>query len=328
MDVNRDNIQEMLDRAGYCSEAEAAEIYRQCAELGDAEGQYLYGVALMDGEGCGPDEELGMEMICRALEQGHDSARWLATGWIEDDQVEEDAKPRFFRAFLRAAEMGHAGDMAMVGWMYENGFGVKSDPDAAEKWDRSAAQLGHGEAMHRIGLRAMKRQDFDTAVAWINSAIHAGCAEASATMAEMYRYGRGVERDADRAVDSYKKALKDGCRACERDLADLHFEIGRYDLAMPYYDSLMTVDAEVSYRLGWMHENGRGAVRNAENAMNHYTIAALFGHVEAAFALGKLYDCYSRDPGMARKYLKDAAEKGHAGAKEYLEKRLKNGGLR
>ena len=48
--------------------------------------------------------------------------------------------------FRKAAEQGHAGAQANLGFMYDRGWGVPEDDREAVKWFRKAAEQGHAGA--------------------------------------------------------------------------------------------------------------------------------------------------------------------------------------
>jgi TPR repeat protein len=59
--------------------------------------------------------------------------------------------------------------------MYEKGLGLPQDYGEAVKWYRKAAELGHAEAQHNLGLMNEKGlgvpQDFVRAHMWFNLAV-------------------------------------------------------------------------------------------------------------------------------------------------------------
>ncbi len=81
-----------------------------------------------------------------------------------------------------------------------------SDPPAALKWFRSAANLGQTEAMVYAGEmmargRGVDAPDFAGAVALFSQAADLGDPEGMYALAECYLLGKGVEKDPKRAVE-------------------------------------------------------------------------------------------------------------------------------
>ncbi len=77
-----------------------------------------------------------------------------------------------------------------LGWMYQNGLGVKQDYTRALFWHLRAAEKGDSAAQNNTG--------------W------------------MYRYGLGVEQDRTMAIFWYQKAAKQGLAAALVNLNTLH----------------------------------------------------------------------------------------------------------
>ena len=91
------------------------------------------------------------------------------------------------------------------------------------------------------------------------SRAESGDVEAQFALAEAYRAGRGVERDAKKAISWYLKAARRG-------------------------------HIRAQYHLGRMFEAGEGAQQNPSKAAEWYRLAARLGHdPDAEFALGEMY---------------------------------------
>ena len=71
--------------------------------------------------------------------------------WIEGLTWPRDRGQPQFR---QAADQGHASAQTNLGWMYEQGRGVRLDRLEAARWYRLAADQGHADAQRRLdGLR-------------------------------------------------------------------------------------------------------------------------------------------------------------------------------
>jgi TPR repeat protein len=79
-----------------------------------------------------------------------------------------------FALYLRAARLGHAKSMNLVGRCLEDGIGVEPDPAAAPQWYRRSAEAGdfRGQASH-ASLLLMAGQ-IDAAVMWLQRALAHG----------------------------------------------------------------------------------------------------------------------------------------------------------
>ncbi len=56
------------------------------------------------------------------------------------------APPPALRKYHKAADAGNAGAMTNIGFMYDNGHGVKEDYTEAMRWYRKAADRGDDDA--------------------------------------------------------------------------------------------------------------------------------------------------------------------------------------
>lgn len=81
-------------------------------------------------------------------------------------------------------------------------------------------------------------------------------------------------------------------------------------------------DAKAAYDLGLRHLRGDGVDRNSYQAIQWMRKAGERGHVEAQFALGRIYlmgfEEMGPDPAEAEVWLTMAAGKGHKGARKLL----------
>ena len=76
--------------------------------------------------------------------------------------------------FRKAAEKGDAAAQNNIGWLYENGFGVKQDYAEALNWFSKAANRNNADAQNNIGWLYEKgwgvEQDFTEAMGWYRKA--------------------------------------------------------------------------------------------------------------------------------------------------------------
>ena len=75
-----------------------------------------------------------------------------------------------FVLFNKLAEQGDAGAQFNLGYMYDNGEGVRQDYGQAVSWYRKAAEQGNAAAQYNLGVMYENgrgvRQDDAQAVAW------------------------------------------------------------------------------------------------------------------------------------------------------------------
>jgi TPR repeat protein len=151
------------------------------AERGDVEAQVEAGTMYTYGYGCAA---------------GHDFAKAFA--W-----------------YRKAAEQGSLGGQTQVGWMYEEGLGVRKDVTQAAFWYRKAAEQGGPAAQYRLGRMYEEgrgvTKDAAQAASWYRKlAEDYGLDDAMYRLALMYDEGRGVAKDPEQAISWYLKACKAG----------------------------------------------------------------------------------------------------------------------
>jgi Ankyrin repeats (3 copies)/Sel1 repeat len=129
--------------------------------------------------------------------------------------------------YLKAADLGDAGAENAIGFMYDNGSGVKQDYSDALTWYRRAADHGFAKAQYNVGL------DYDA--------------------------GLGVQRDVDQARTWVQKAASSGDRDAKKwlDERDLYEAAGVGDL--PAVASLIAKGVDFNAQTG----DGSTALMNA-----------------------------------------------------------------
>ena len=114
----------------------------------------------------------------------------------------------------KGAEIGNAGAMTNLGFMYENGWGVPQSYEDAIAWYEKGAAAGNAISMANMGLMYEKGRgveaDLDKAFAWYGKGAEAGNAQAMASLAYFYANGTATEVDAAAALDWYTKAANLG----------------------------------------------------------------------------------------------------------------------
>ncbi|MDQ0315572.1 tetratricopeptide repeat protein [Amorphus orientalis] len=156
------------------------------------------------------------------------------------------------------------------------------------------------------GVRAYYRGDKAAAVDKLSKAAESDHTMAQWKLGRMYADGDGVGEDDLKAFQYFSK------------VANAHVDELPNSPQAPFV-------ADALIELGDYYVTGiqDSAVKpNVERARNLYTYAAsYFGNAEAQYRLGRMYlesDIASRDPRLAARWLKLAAEKGNASAQALL----------
>jgi TPR repeat protein len=132
-----------LEKGSY---TRAFTMFKQYAEQGDAEAQYVLGTLYYDGNGVKPDSQMAAKWIRKSAEQGRADAQ-LALGnfYFDGEGVRQDYETAV-KWYLLAAKKGNVDAEFNMGYMFEYGFGVAKNCDKAEEWYNIAANSGDEEA--------------------------------------------------------------------------------------------------------------------------------------------------------------------------------------
>ncbi len=114
----------------------------------------------------------------------------------------------------KAAEQGSVKAQTKMGWLYENGKGVKKDYGVAFSWYEKAAEQGYGNAQRPLGKLYELGQGVDPspekAFYWYEKAAQQGISRAQANLGILYETGSGVDRDYQKALFWYTKTANKG----------------------------------------------------------------------------------------------------------------------
>jgi len=88
----------------------------------------------------------------------------------------------------------------ILGWMYNNGYGVAIDDERAREWWAEAADEGHVEAQFSLAMSlsqgSLGSKDLDQAVKWYSKAAQNGHEDASLVLLAMANQGDAAASDA------------------------------------------------------------------------------------------------------------------------------------
>ena len=189
----------------------------------------------------------------------------------------------------------------------------------AETWYRRAANAGHGEAMHNLGVLLQQRGRLDEAETWYRRAAQAGHSEAMHKLGELVR----LRGELGEAETWYRRAAAAGHTEAMFNLGARLAERGKWDEAATWYRRAADAGhAEAMFTLGWLLQHFNlgevlqqlGELVEAEiDAETWYRRAAEAGHAEAMTKLGKEVIYRREDLSEAETWYRRAAEAGEAG---------------
>ena len=170
--------------------------YKLSAEQGCAEAQSALGSCYLAGVGVAPDFRQALDWLQKAADQGDAKAQWNMGSIFASGRggVKRDL-PMAFTLCNKAAAAGFVPAQATLGVLFTR----IRDFEQAALWLGKAAAQGDPEAQYNLGLAYIKGQgvvvDLGAAFRWMVLAAEQGLAPAQARLGLMYVTGDGVALD-------------------------------------------------------------------------------------------------------------------------------------
>jgi TPR repeat protein len=164
------------------------------------------------------------------------------------------------------ANKGFAQAQYSLGIMYEKGKGVNLNLKKAKKWFQLAAQQGISKAQYKLGLiyrnGKESEKDYSKAIKWWRLAANRGNTNAQINLGLIFENGLGVPQDYNKAIRLYSLAVGAGNTRAQK-----------------YLNSLLNkkIEAQINFDLGVRFEAGEGVVRDYNEAIRWYNLAADLG---------------------------------------------------
>lgn len=276
------------------------------AENGNAEAQYVLGVALCLGEGVKEDNNKGLSWLKKSAAQKCPMAmRLLGAKHEVGDILPKDSvkATNLYKAALplmkKLASRGNALAQRDLAKMYESGQGVKQDYKTAVYWYTKSAQHGYDYAQGYLGWMYFNgkgvKADTVKAIYWLNKSAKQGNRFFQNFLGWMYGDGKGVKQDNKKARYWFEKAALQGDQNAQNDLGIIYTE-GKgvkqdYKKAVYwFYKSAQQGFQWAQYNLGEIYDNGKDSVKqNYKKARYWYAKAAYQGNEDAQTRLGIIY---------------------------------------
>jgi TPR repeat protein len=194
----------------YCSEAFT--LFGKSAEKGNISGMYFLANCYNHGQGCPPDQQLYRQWIekCVAADEPWSHYRWaLNCYWNKGLNVDENRIAELIA--FSATNNGSAASVAMLGWIYETGYGeTKIDLKKALDHYYQAASTEEAWAMSQIGDLYQKGLGVEKnnceAARWYRRAAISGEKQGMFKYAECLRKGEGIPTNTVEALTWYHRA--------------------------------------------------------------------------------------------------------------------------
>jgi TPR repeat protein len=270
------------------------------------------------------------------------AAQGLADAQFACGQAAAREQPPDYGAALiyyrQAAEQNFAPAVSAIGDIYEAGLGVVRDIATAQSWYRRAVGLGWPAAQialaaldsvaegrevrskkARRGNTSERRRDDNR---WLK-VEERGDAQARFHLAQMYEQGIGIEADAQRALNLYRVAAKQG--DAQAQLALARIARAQHDpQALDWYEkAARNGNAAAQCVLGEHHVQGTDQARDVLQGLHWYLRAMEQGYTPAMKGLHDLLE--QGAPDLALAALRQAALGGDVESQYLLAQRCAQG---
>ncbi len=182
--------------------------------------------------------------------------------------------------------------LAMVYWgddVYNGRYGVRQDKARAYGWWTRAAQQRHPEAQYYLafGYRSGELGTKDPLIAmmYAKEAEEGQFPRAFRIQGMMYRRGEFVEKDTDKAIELFNKAIACGDLLSLNYIGDAEWFRDNFELAVEYYrraveyaDAGKIKVGTPYYNLGFAYRKGQGVAQDSLRAVELYIKGAQRGH--------------------------------------------------
>lgn len=309
---------------------EALAYFQRGAQAGDPDAQERLGFAYYQGKGVAQDYNQARVWLARAAQAGQ-AAAMRRLGVCDEfgygrERPDLAAAIRWYRA---AADAGDGLSLTNLGYLHETGKGVPVGHGVAVRHYQEAAKLGISRAWFRLGVCAQRGtglpESEEAAAAYFERGVAAGSGDAALWL------GKLVEKeDPEAARRWFLRGTELGSPPSWFRLGLLH-EKGRggpKDLeraAACYAKGHSKGDLASTTALGVCYEWGLGVDEDPKRAFDLFTQAAKGGHRRGMAWLGVLYrkgKGTPRDPELALRWFRRGAEAGDSKARALLKEVL------
>lgn len=236
-----------------------------------------------------------------AAEEGNGFALYMLAR--EAGFLEQDHELQFSFARM-SADMGDSYGLFEVSECYDKGFGVKKDTAVGEQYRQDSVRKNNWLAtmLHARNLLygwTIKKNP-QKGITLIKMLVDKGMPEAYYRLAYAYESGDGVQKDREKAIELYEKAVEHGYMEGYSSLGQLYIynekgEICSPDMVKKGYDYLMKgsrlneTDSLSSLALGYY--TGSFVKQDYAQALRWYKKAAEYGDTFSLYMISDMYYC-------------------------------------
>ena len=272
---------------------EAERCYQEALKKGCVEANYGMGMLYHSGTDLYQDDKQAASFLEKALESddfGIRNEARVQLGYLHLEGLLGDASDakKGMSLIEEAVSEGHGHGLHAMGYLYDEGTGVKQDYQKAVEWyERAASETGWPTSYSNLGCFYMNgkgvEQDAEKTLSFFRQGAAAGDSLSFYQQGYMYLYGDnyGITTDVDLAVAAFEKSSVAGEPDAYRMLGWIccREEYGRKDMeqALSYWElGALGGDAWSMYYAGYCYGWGEGTEQNADMAITYLGMA--LGH--------------------------------------------------
>ena len=234
-----------------------------------------------------------------AAEHGFKAAQIVWAQMLLDGRGVPQDRAAAYRWFRRAAEIGNADGINMVGRCHELGWGVPVDHAEAARWFRRAADKGSDWGAYNLGCMLLYGEgvphDHGEALRWLTTGVERGNGKAMGFVARCYEEGWGTPPDAGAALAWYRRAAEAGDCWAQFNFASRLIELGQRDEAVHWLRR--SLDAGT---INYLDEAGRELAGQDDGTLAEIGRAAVLKASTLRANAGRRNDLPQTAPGLLR----------------------------
>ncbi|QCK16702.1 tetratricopeptide repeat protein [Mangrovivirga cuniculi] len=181
------------------------------AQAGMSEAQFFLGKMYANGKGEAKDIDKALKYYRKAADQGNAKAmNNIGVQYYSGKNIPQDyAKAIYW--WEKASELGNQVSTRNLGVVYRFGRGVDKDLLKASNYFNDAVDNGNYKAYLDLGyMHESEMEDYQSAMIYFSYAAKNGVAAGFKEMGDVYRYGKGINRNLSIAKRLYEKAVEEG----------------------------------------------------------------------------------------------------------------------
>jgi len=232
------------------------------------------------------------------------------------------------------SESGDADAQHLLGYIYENGFGVEADmARALDLYSRSALH-GQTDSQFALGELAFTgngvQQNYEYAAGWYKLAAARGHPAAKTRLGAMYAEGLGIKPDKEQAAQFFEQAADAGDPEAQYQMGSIYL-VGDprpqdYEKAGAYFEAAAGQGhAPSQFNLALMYDGGLLGAKSEKDMIYWMRAAAEGGMPNAMVAMGLLIHDGRIKSGLAADWFEKAAKAGDAQGQFLFAVALKEG---